>query len=76
MSTKGFDANVNLQETPNLEESAEGPLKTEDNLKKRDDINVLTARAKAIQDKENAKNRCIFFVFVIAFGVTGVFFTI
>ena len=40
------------------------------------DINVLKARAKAIQDKENIKNMIILIFFVIALGVTGLYFSI
>ena len=76
MSTEGFDANFNLQETPNLKEAAEKPLKDEDNIIKRVDINILRARAKAIQDKEDIKNRFIIIFFVLAFGATGIFFTL
>ena len=76
MSIKGFEAQINLKETPNSEKKAEKPLKSENNVTKRVDINILRARAKAIQDKENTKNKFIIIFFVIAFGATGIFFTI
>jgi len=59
MDNKGFEANIDLQETPIPKETAEKPLKTENNLSKRVDINVLKARAKATQDKENTKNTIV-----------------
>ena len=43
---------------------------------KRVDINILKARAKAIQDKENIKNTIIIVFFLIALGATGIFFSI
>ena len=76
MSNKGFEAEVDLQETPNLGATADKPLKAQKNLSKRVDINVLKARAKAIEDKENIKNKIIFVFFVMAFGVAGIYFSI
>ena len=58
MNKKGFEA-VNLKETPNLNEVADKPFKTKEIQNKRVDINILKARAKAIQDKENVKNMII-----------------
>ena len=75
MSNKGFEAEVNLEETPNLQETAEKPLKSNKLQNKRVDINVLKARAKAIQDKENTKTTLIIICFVIAFGSVGIYMT-
>ena len=75
MDNKGFEANIDLQETPIPKDTAEKPLKTENNLSKRVDINVLKARAKATQDKENTKNTIVIIFFLITIGATGIFFS-
>ena len=76
MSNKGFEAEVNLQETPNLKETADKPLNSNNIKNTRVDINVLKARAKSIQDKENLKNTIVIIFFVIAIGSAGIFFSI
>ncbi len=76
MTIKGFEAKVDLQKTPNVNDTADKPLKSKDIETKRVDINVLKARAKAIQDKENAKNRIIIFFFLLTLGGAGIFFSI
>ena len=75
MNNKGFEAEVDLQETPNLEMAAEKPLNSEEIRKKRVDINVLKARAKAIQDKENFKNTIIIISFLLIIGAIGIYFS-
>ena len=76
MSNKGFEANVILQETPNFEATAEKPLKQEKTRPKKVDINVLKARAKSIQDKENLKNTIVLVSFLIVLGIVGIYFSI
>ena len=76
MTNKGFEAKVDLQETPNLKETAEKPLAINKFQNKRVDINVLKARAKAIQDRENTKNVVIIVSFLAILGATGIFFSI
>ena len=73
--SKGFEAEVNLKETPNLINTAEKPLKSNNIQKNRVDINVLKARAKKIQDKQNIKNTIVITFFVIAIGFAGVYFS-
>ena len=73
--TKGFEAQINLVETPNKKKIADKPLKAEEIQNKRVDINVLKARAKAIQDKENAKSTVVIVLFLISLGVLGVYFS-
>ena len=63
MINKGFEAGVDLKETPIFEEIADKPLKQEETKHKRVDINILKARAKAIQDKENFKNTIVIVFF-------------
>ena len=65
-----------MNETPKIINEADKPLITIEDLNKRVDINVLKARAKAIQDKENIKNRFIIIIFLIAFGSAGIYFSI
>ena len=76
MSNKGFEAEVDLQETPNLEAIADKPLKQEEIQNQKVDINVLKARAKAIQDKENFRNTIVIVFFLAALGAAGIFFSI
>tara|TARA_B100001287_G_C22247007_1_gene328672 strand:- start:296 stop:526 length:231 start_codon:yes stop_codon:yes gene_type:complete len=75
MYNKGFEAEVDSQETPILNETAEKPLKAQNNFSKRVDINVLKARAKAVEDKENTKNTIVIIFFLITLGATGIFFS-
>tara|TARA_Y100000768_G_scaffold195740_1_gene147031 strand:+ start:114 stop:341 length:228 start_codon:yes stop_codon:yes gene_type:complete len=75
MTIKGFEAEVNLEKTPNLKTNADKPLNS-NNIKKRVDINVLKARAKALQDKENTRNTIIIIFFLISLGGAGIFFSI
>ena len=65
-----------MSETPNIIGEADRPLKSENVQTKRVDINVLKARAKAIQDKENLKNSVVVIFFLIVLGVTGIYFSI
>jgi len=76
MSNKGFEAEVGLQETPNLGSTADKPLKQEEIQNRKVDINVLKARAKAIQDKENLRNTIVIIFFLVAIGAAGIFFSI
>ena len=76
MNNKGFEADVNLHETPTLKKTADKPLTSNQFINKRVDINVLKARAKAVQDKENTKNAIIVIFFLIALGTTGIYFSI
>ena len=76
MINKGFEAEVNFQETPNLEEIADKPLKNEEIKSQKVDINILKARAKAIQDKENLKNLFVIIFFLLILGAAGIYFSI
>ena len=76
MNNKGFEADVNFHETPTLKKTADKPLTSNQFINKRVDINVLKARAKAVQDKENTKNAIIVIFFLIALGTTGIYFSI
>ena len=76
MNTKGFEAEVNLQETPNLKVTADKPLKSNNTPHKRVDINVLKARAQKIEDKENKRNILIFFFFLVVLATAGIYLSI
>ena len=76
MSRKGFEANLFIEETPNLEERAEKPLKTQERRIKKVDINELKARAQRIQNKENKKNISIFVFFLILVSAAGIYLSI
>ena len=65
-----------MSETPNIINHADKPLEDDKIQTKRVDINVLKARAKAVQDKENFKNSVLIIFFLIALGVTGIYFSI
>lgn len=73
--SKGFEAEVNLEETPNLVNTAEKPLKSDNIQNNRVDINVLKARAKKIQDKQNIKNSIIIIFFVLIITSAGIYFS-
>ena len=75
MNNKGFEAEIDFQETPNLEEMADKPLKNDKIRSQKVDINILKARAKAIQDKENLKNTVVIVFFIIMLGVAGIYFS-
>jgi len=76
MSNKGLDAETIMNETPNIIDDADKPLKQEVIRNQKVDINVLKARAKAIQDKENFKNTFVIVFFLITLCVLGVYFSI
>ena len=76
MNNKGLDAETIMNETPNIINDADKPLKREKNLTQKVDINVLKARAKAIQDKENFKNTVIVIFILSALGLAGIYFSI
>tara|TARA_B100001093_G_scaffold352306_1_gene336780 strand:- start:344 stop:541 length:198 start_codon:yes stop_codon:yes gene_type:complete len=65
-----------MDATPKTINDADKPLKSEETLNKRVDINVLKARAKAIQDKENIKNTVVIIFFIVAIGTAGIYFSI
>ena len=76
MNDKGFEANVSLKETPNFVDSADKPLKPEENRIRKVDINVLKARAQKLEDKENKRNILIFFIFLVVLAAAGIYLSI
>ena len=60
--------------TPKIIDESNKPLNPEEI--KRVDINVLKARAKAIEDKENLKNKIAIICFLLILGVAGLYFSV
>ena len=52
------------------------PLNQENIQPQKVDINVLKARAQAIQDKENIKNSILVLVVVTILAAAGIFFSV
>ena len=75
MSEKGFESEITLEKTPNFGVTEEKPLKILKKQSKKVDINVLKARAKAVEDKENTKNKIAIIFFLLALSVTGIYFS-
>jgi hypothetical protein len=65
-----------INENLKIINEADKPLETDYNQNQKVDINVLKARAKAIQDKENLKNSIVIILSLIAICVTGFYFSI
>tara|TARA_Y100000591_G_scaffold292147_1_gene279155 strand:+ start:477 stop:707 length:231 start_codon:yes stop_codon:yes gene_type:complete len=76
MNKKGLEADVYLEETPNLHDTANKPLNLEKNQIRKVDINVLKARAQEIENKENRKNISIFVFFIIVLGAIGIYLSV
>lgn len=76
MSQKGFETNINIDETLNFDTIDKKPLGYNDQRPKKVDINVLKARAKEVQDKENRKNIFIFVFFLVTLAIIGIYFSI
>ena len=76
MNRKGLEANLYLEETPNLQNIADKHLKYDKSQNRRDDINVLKARAKAVQDKDNTKNTISIIFILVSLGAVGIYFSI
>ena len=77
MNNKGLDAKTIMNETPNIINDANKPLKQENNIQNQKvDINVLKARAKETQDKEYLKNLIVIIFFLIVIGGAGIYFSI
>ena len=76
MNNKGFEADFDLDQTPNFADAAEKPLNFEKEQPKKVDINVLKARAQDIQNKENRKNVFTLIFFIIVLAAVGVYLSI
>jgi hypothetical protein len=65
-----------INENPKIINETDKPIETDYNQNQKVDINVLKARAKAIQDKENLKNSVLIILSLIVICVTGFYFSI
>ena len=65
-----------MNATPKIIDEADKPLNSKETENKKVDINVLKARAKAIEDKENFKNKIAIIFFLLALGIAGVYFSV
>ena len=65
-----------MNEDPKNIDDTDKPLNQENIQPQKVDINVLKARAKAIQDKENFKNTMAVVLILTALGAAGIFFSI
>jgi len=65
-----------INENPKIINDTDKPLETDYNQNQKVDINVLKARAKAIQDKENIKNSILILVIFTILAAAGIFFSV
>jgi len=65
-----------MNEDPKIINDTDKPLNQKNIQPQKVDINVLKARAKAIQDKENFKNTTVIILILTALGAAGIFFSI
>ena len=65
-----------MNEDPKIIDDTDKPLNQENIQPQKVDINVLKARAKAIQDKESFKNTTVIILILEALGAVGIFFSI
>ena len=63
-----------MNEDPKIINDTDKPLNQENIQPQKVDINVLKARAQAIQDKENIKNSILIFVILTILAAAGIFF--
>ena len=65
-----------FDENPKIISQTDKPIEQDNNKTQKVDINVLKARAKAIQDKESFKNTTVIILILVALGAAGIFFSI
>ena len=65
-----------INENPKIINDTDKPLNQDDIQPQKVDINVLKARAQAIQDKENIKNSILIVVILTILAAAGIFFSI
>ena len=65
-----------MNEDPKIINDTDKPLNQENIQPQKVDINVLKARAQAIQDKENIKNSILIVFILTTFAVVGIFFSL
>ena len=65
-----------INENPKIINDTDKPLTEETIQPIKVDINVLKARAQAIQDKENIKNSILIVVILTMLAAAGIFFSL
>ena len=65
-----------FNENPKIISQTDKPIEQDNNKTQKVDINVLKARAKAIQDKESFKSTTVIILILVALGAAGIFFSI
>jgi hypothetical protein len=65
-----------INENPKIINDTDKPLNQQTIQTIKVDINVLKARAQAIQDKENIKNSILILVILTILAAAGIFFSI
>ena len=65
-----------MNEDPKNINDTDKPLNQENIQPQKVDINVLKARAQAIQDKENIKNSILILVVLTILAAAGIFFSV
>jgi hypothetical protein len=65
-----------FDENPKIISQTDKPIEQDNNKTQKVDINVLKARAKAIQDKESFKNTTVIILILTLLGVAGIYFSV
>ena len=65
-----------MNDDPKIINDTDKPLNQENIQPQKVDINVLKARAQAIQDKENIKNSILILVILTILAAAGIFLSI
>ena len=65
-----------MNKDPKIINDTDKPLNQENIQPQKVDINVLKARAQAIQDKENIKNSILILVILTILAAAGIFFSV
>ena len=76
MNNKGFADNQSSIETPNDAELTEKPLKPNQIISSRVDINVLKSKLQESESKEFKKNLYILTTLVLVLGIIGVYLSL
>ena len=76
MTNKGFTDTGNIVETPNDNISTEKPLKSEQIVTNRVDINVLKSKLQESESKEFKKNLIILSTLVLGLGILGIYLSL
>ena len=76
MENKGFaDKNINI-ETPNDIDVSEKPLKPNNIIQNRVDINVLKSKLQEAESKELKKNIYILSSLILGLGILGIYLSL